>query len=104
MMQTLVDWLSEIGYNHDEEVDEEDFQEALQSMHETDLDLAALIGKDEPSFRDDRPRKSLHLKDLSRLERDEDYIAELEHFNPEFHPILHVLVDFPLWLLRNRVR
>lgn len=63
MMQTLVDRLSEIGYNYDKEIDEEDFQEALKSMHENDLSLAFLERKNEPSFRDDRPRKSLHLKD-----------------------------------------
>lgn len=91
------------GYNIDTEISRQEFMERIEEMHETDLSLADFQRKNEPSYRDDRARKSLHLKDLSDLDREEKYIAELERFNPEHHPVLHLLVDFPIWLFRNRL-
>lgn len=103
-MQSLIEKLAATGYNRDTVIEEGDFSQALEEMHQTDLSLAFLEHKKEPSYRDKRARKSLHLKDLTQLDMDEDYVAELERFNPEHHPVLHLLVDFPLWFWRNRVR
>lgn len=60
------------------------------------------------SYRDDRSRRSLHVTDYRGMEREDAVsnviVAHIENFNPEKHPLMHVLIDFPLWYWRNRIK
>ena len=103
-MENLVEKLKEIGFNRDVVIDRKDWIQEEKNLHKTRLSLANIEGKNEEAFRDNRFELSLELKDCSHLDKiDGDYIAELEKFNPEHHPILHVLTDFPIWILKNRI-
>lgn len=102
--EELIRQLEQVGFNRDIRIPEEIWSSVIEEMHPTDLSLASVIGKDEPSFRDGESNLSLHLKDCTGVDAEEKYIAELERYNPEKHPVRHLLVDFPLWLWRNRIR
>ncbi|MFB6208949.1 MAG: hypothetical protein ABEJ56_02300 [Candidatus Nanohaloarchaea archaeon] len=102
-MDELIERLEDIGFNRDVVIDHDEWLEERERMHETRLSLAGIEGKDEKTFRDDRFEVSLELKDCSHLDMEGDYIAELEKFNPEHHPVLHILTDFPVWFLKNRI-
>lgn len=46
----------------------------------------------------------MELKDYrERKDFSSNFVAELEHFNPEYHPLLHALIDVPTWILKNRI-
>jgi hypothetical protein len=96
--------LENLGYNRDLEVSEDEWR-ALRDEEHSDRRTMAFIGRiDEATFRDDRKRKSIELKDYRNRSFDSEFVAELEHFNPDKRPLSHILVDMPLWLWRNRIK
>lgn len=96
--------LKDFGFNRDVEISDEEWKNCMESEHSTSLALAPIERKNEPTYRDNRARESIELKDYRQLDRPECFVAELEHFNPERHPVLHLLVDFPSWLWKNRIK
>lgn len=105
-MKEIFKTLTSIGFNRDIEVEKEKWMRAKEELElaESILALPTFEPVEEPTFRDDKSFKSVELKDYShRSDFKADYVAELEHFNPEHHLILHGLVDVPLWWLRNRL-
>lgn len=98
--------LNDSGYNRDIEINEEmwrgakDDLEASQSI----LGLPSILKINQTIFRDKKRTKSIELKDYrNRKDYENEFVAELEHFNPERHPFLHSIIDVPLWALKNRV-
>ncbi|MFB6213822.1 MAG: hypothetical protein ABEJ07_04655 [Candidatus Nanohaloarchaea archaeon] len=104
MKEGLVEKLKSAGYNRDVVISSEEWQEMLPEEHSSDLALAALEQRDEDTYRDDRKRTSVELKDYRHRDMRGEFVAELERFNPEHHPVLHLLIDFPSWLWKNRIR
>jgi len=102
----LLDKLDDVGYNRDIEISKKIWMEAKDELKTSKsiLGLPSLFRVEEPIFRDTEPTKSVELKDYSsRTDFEPDYVAELEHFNPQHHKILHMLVDVPIWTLKNRL-
>lgn len=104
----LIQYLEEKGFNYDTEVPEELFVEYREDLEETSRTWVSRLEPDATTYRDSRKRKSVHLTDYRGVEREEKaedlIVAHLEHFNPEHHPVLHALVDTPLWFYRNRIK
>ena len=96
------------GFNYDTEVPEEIFEKEKSKLHITDRTVVTDMYPEAESYRDENRWGSVHLTDFRNVERDElasnVIVAHLEHFNPEHHPILHTIVDLPLWHYRNRIR
>jgi hypothetical protein len=104
-MTDLRQKLTEIGYNRDTEIEEVEWQEEKEEKEHSDRrSLAAIEHKDEPTYRDDNKTKSVELKDYRNRKYEADFVAELEHYNPDKAPIRHILIDFPNWLWKNRIR
>ncbi|MFB6100759.1 MAG: hypothetical protein ABEK16_05815 [Candidatus Nanohalobium sp.] len=104
-MKELREELLELGYNRDLEIEKRKWMNAKDSEeHEDSRSLAALEHRDEPTYRDTRERRSLELKDYRNRKYDADFVAELEHYNPDKRPLSHLIVDFPLWLWKNRIK
>ncbi|WP_414837377.1 hypothetical protein ACK3SF_03855 [Candidatus Nanosalina sp. VS9-1] len=106
--QPIIDYLKKhSGYSYDTAVPEELFERCRDSLEETERTRVTKYFPEASSYRDERRRKSVHLTDYRGLERDrmesDLVVAHLEHFNPEYHPVLHTLIDFPLWYIRNRI-
>ncbi len=104
----LVDYLLEnAGFNVDYEIPEELFVENKVNLRETNRSLVNNLYPNATTMRDDRKRKSLHITDYRNVGRDNKIsdviVGHLEHFNPEKHPILHALIDTPLWFVKNRI-
>lgn len=97
----------ESGFSYDTEIPEEIFEECSEALNPTDRTVVTEMYPDAVSYRDSKKRTSVHLTDFRGVERDSKasnvIVAHLEHFNPEYHPILHAVVDTPLWFLRNRI-
>ena len=95
------------GYGVDTEIDEEMFRESKVELEETSRTVVDRMYPEATVYRDDRRSSSVHLTDYRGVERDEMrsdvIVAHLELFNPEYHPILHAVVDTPVWFVRNRV-
>lgn len=92
--------MDEVGYNRDVKIDEDLFEgcERLEVSSRTYVDK---IVPDAKVYRDDKPTTSLHVTDFR--ETDQDGIkSHLEFFNPEYHPVLHV-VDVLLWHGKNLI-
>ncbi len=105
----LVEYLlDQSGFSYDTEIPEELFEEEKHSLHLTDRTTVTDIYPDAESYRDDEKRKSVHITDFRGVDRDEMksdvIVAHLERFNPEHHPILHSLIDLPMWYYKNRIR
>lgn len=104
MADTIKEYLSKYGHGCDMVIPTELFeQQKDEELHESRLALP----KDGPTYRDDRKRHSVHVTDTRGIDRGEKkgdvVVGHLEVFNPEHHPVLHALVDYPLWWLRNRI-
>lgn len=98
--------LGMLGYNRDVEVEKDTWlnAKAWSEVSGSMLGLSTILRTNEPIFRDEKEMKSIELKDYrNRSDFENSFVAKLEHFNPEVHPILHVLVDVPTWVVRNRI-
>lgn len=100
-MEELVEELRRVGYNVEIEIHEEEFEKYSSYFHVTRLSLASFLFLPQNAYRDRRGRDSVHLKDVRAMSRDEEFIAELERYNPEKFPIRHALIDFPGWIRRK---
>lgn len=105
----LISFLKEeSGYSYDTEIPEELLEKCEDALEETDRTTVTKYFPDAKSYRDDNARVSVHLTDYRGLEREElesdIIVAHLERFNPEHHPVLHALIDFPVWYYKNRIR
>ena len=105
----IIDYLLEnSGFSYDTEIPEDLYLECEEAFEETGRTRVTSHYPEASSYRDNNARKSVHLTDYRGLERDDlesdVIVAHLEHFNPEHHPVLHALIDFPLWYYRNRVK
>ena len=104
-MTDLRQKLMEIGYNRDTDIEEVEWQEEKgEKEHSDRRSLAAIENKDATTYRDDNKTKSVELKDYKNRKYEADFVAELEHYNPDKAPIRHILIDFPNWLWKNRIR
>lgn len=104
MNRTIQEYLKDYGYGYDVVVPTELFErQKAEELHESKLALP----KDGPTYRDDRKHHSVHVTDTRGVERGEKkggvIVGHLEVFNPEHHPVLHALVDYPLWWWKNRI-
>lgn len=97
-MEELITRLKNAGYNVEVEISKEDFNEYRDYFHTTRLSIASFLFLPQEAYRDSRSRDSIHLKDVRRIGREEDFIAELERYNPEKHPVRHAILDFPGWI------
>jgi hypothetical protein len=100
-MDELVEELRQAGYNTEIELSQESFRIYREYFHPTKLSLASFLFLSQGSFRDNRSRDSVHLKDVREMGREENFIAELERYNPERFPVRHALIDFPGWIWRK---
>lgn len=97
--------LLEIGYNRDVEISEEKWREVREEKEHVDRrSLAFLEHRNEPTYTDDRSQESIELKDYRDRGHEANFVAELEHYNPDRKPLGHVIIDFPLWLWKNRIK
>ena len=108
-IEPIIDYLKDnSGYSYDTEIPEELYLKCEEALEETDRTIVTSHHPNASSYRDSNSRKSVHLTDFRNISRDDKesdvIVAHLEHFNPEHHPILHTLVDFPLWYYRNRIK
>lgn len=96
------------GFNYDTEVPEDIFEKNKSKLHTTNRTVVTEMYPEAESYRDKNRRRSIHLTDFREVKREkmasDVIVAHLEHFNPEHHPVLHFLVDLPLWYYRNRIR
>lgn len=96
------------GYSYDTVIPESLFEECEEELEETDRTTVTRYFPEATSYRDNNSRKSVHLTDYRGLERDDlesdIIVAHLERFNPEHHPVLHTLIDLPVWYFKNRIR
>lgn len=104
---SLRDILRDRGYGVDTEIEEDLFEDSSSELQESSRTVVNRIYPDARVYRDDRRFSSVHLTDYRGMEREEMQsdviVAHLELFNPEHHPVLHSLIDTPVWFLRNRV-
>jgi hypothetical protein len=104
-MPNLLEKLEKAGYNRDLEISEKMWRkEKEEKEHRDSRSLAALEHRNEPTYRDSKAKKSIELKDYRNRKYNADFIAELEHYNPDHHPAKHALIDFPNWLWKNRIK
>lgn len=104
-MTELMEKLLQIGYNRDLEIAREKWMKVKEKEeHRDSRTLAVLEHRDEPTYRDNRSKTSIELKDYRNRKYDADFVAELEHYNPDKKPIRHMIVDFPTWLWKNRIK
>jgi hypothetical protein len=96
--------LEKAGFNRDIEIDQETWEKAKEQCQSSRKSLATTLRIEQPVYRDGKIRKSIELKDYRKREFEADFVAELEHFNPEKRPISHIIVDFPHWLWKNRIK
>lgn len=95
MPDSIQKFLDEHGHASDVVIPEDLFEaQKADELHRTDRALP----KDGPTYRDGRKRHSAHVT-VSHGTDDRGRVAvgHLEFFNPEHHPILHALIDCPLW-------
>lgn len=96
------------GRCYDFELSEEDFERLKASLQEARRTIVTDKYPGADSYRDSNRMRSLHVTDYRGVERDDAVsdviVAHIENFNPEEHPVLHALVDIPLWFYRNRVK
>jgi hypothetical protein len=88
----------DVGYGRDVNVSEQLFDECnrLEISKRTYVDK---IFEGAKVYRDDKPTTSLHVTDFR--DSDKDGIgAHVEYFNPEYHPLLHLL-DVIIWHLKH---
>jgi len=101
----LRDRLLELGYNRDLEISREEWMKVNQEEeHKGSRSLAVIEHRDEPTYRDNRKTESVELKDYINQKYEADFIAELEHYNPDKAPLRHVLIEFPTRLWKNRIK
>lgn len=97
--------LNNTGYNRDIEVSEDIWLCAKEELEASKsiLGLPTILRISQPIFRDRKRMRSVELKDYRKRDNfDADFVAELEHFNPEKHPVLHAIIDVPIWTVKNR--
>jgi len=105
MPKTLLKKLEKAGFNRDLEISEKEWKKYREKEeHEDSRSLAALEHRDEPTYRDNKKKKSIELKDYRNRKYQANFVAELEHYNPDKAPIRHILIDFPNWLWKNRIK
>lgn len=97
----LIERLGEAGAHRDVFVEPENLDEVLEGLSETGV----CFYDGASSFRDGNSIYTVHLTD----HRDagtprECIVCHLEWFNPEDHPLLHAIFDFPAWVFHNRLR
>jgi len=108
-MNPIVNYLMEnAGYSYDIEIPEQLFENNTEFLEQTDLTTVTYHFPEARSYRDSKPRKSVHLQDYRGIDREnrvgDVLVAHLERFNPEYHPILHALIDYPIWFYKNNIR
>jgi len=100
--------LEEAGHNYDIKIPEELFEENKQHLHETSLTTVTQHFPEALSYRDDEKIDSVHVTDYRGIEREElesdVIVGHLERYNPEHRPVMHALIDYPLWHWKNRIR
>lgn len=98
-------YLNDRGYGRDTGVSGDLLDD--MDVEETSRTSVTKIYPDAKSYRDDRRFSSIHITDYRGVDREDMesdiVVAHLEHFNPEYHPVLHALIDTPLWFIRNRL-
>jgi len=104
-MSKLLNKLEEVGFNRDIEIPKQEWMKIKEKEeHKDSRSLAFLEHRDEPTYRDNRKTKSIELKDYRNRKYKADFVAELEHYNPDKAPLRHILIDFPTWLWKNRIK
>lgn len=99
--EELIERLGDVGAHRDVLVKPEKLEEAVEGLSETGV----CFYENANSFRDGNSIYTVHLTDHRGSETPRDCIVcHLEWFNPEDHPLLHALFDFPAWVFHNRVR
>ncbi len=100
---TINDLLQQYGHAYDVVIPDDLFEENTDRLHRSSRSLP----KDGPTYRDDRRFHSVHVTDCRGVDRGEKLgdvvVGHLEYVNPEYHPILHALIDYPLWWVKNRI-
>lgn len=96
--------LKQHGFNRDIEIDEDAWREVLEDEFRSSRSLAAVEHRNEPTYRDNMEKESIELKDYRNRSMEGSFVAELEHYNPEFRPLMHIIVDVPIWLWKNRIK
>jgi hypothetical protein len=103
----LREFLRRKGYGLDVEVPEKLFETSLTDLEETSRTTVTRIYPEAESYRDSRRFSSIHVTDYRGVEREDQesdvIVAHLEFFNPEKHPVLHTLIDTPVWFVKNRL-
>lgn len=96
--ESIRSYLREKGHAYDAVIPDDLFEEEKDTLHQSRRSLP----KNGPTYRDDRRMHSVHVIDLRDING--GIVGHLEWFNPEHHPILHTLIDYPLWWWKNRIR
>ena len=100
--------MEEVGQNHDVKVPEKLFEDNIHYLHETSLTTVTHYFPEALSYRDDEKTDSVHITDYRGIERDElesnVIVGHLERYNPEHRPVMHALIDYPLWHWKNRIK
>ena len=87
-----------VGYSRDVELSEDIFMQC-DRLEKSNRTYVNKLYKGAVVYRDDKPTTSLHVTDFRESEID-GIGAHLEYFNPEYHPLLH-LIDVALWHIKN---
>lgn len=88
------------GHNCDVKIPPHIFEKCREELSETNRTVV-----ETKSFRDSENYRSLHISDFRPKSSEDLIVGHIEKFNPEnnFLIPLHILVDFPLWILKNKV-
>ena len=87
-----------VGYSRDVELSEDIFMQC-DRLEKSNRTYVNKLYKGAVVYRDDKPTTSLHVTDFRESEIG-GIGAHLEYFNPEYHPLLH-LIDVALWHIKN---
>ena len=90
-----------VGYSRDVELSEDIFMQC-DRLEKSNRTYVNKLYKGAVVYRDDKPTTSLHVTDFRESEID-GIGAHLEYFNPEYHPLLH-LIDVALWHIKNTLK
>ena len=101
---TMICDLRKSGFNRNVKIPEDIWKKHERNIYRTELSLARFLNQEKKSYRDDRKVLSLHLKDYRNFNNSEKkFVVEVERFNPEYYPLMHLITDFPNWIWHNRI-
>ena len=111
MIDRFLDWLDQgesypllnsvrdnVGYSRDVELSVDIFSQC-DRLEVSSRSYVHMLYDGAVVYRDDKPTTSLHITDFRGSKLD-GIGAHLEYFNPEYHPLLH-LIDLVLWHIKN---